>query len=156
MVGGQVSGANVDVDVAVVEEVPGQLLHLPGPGGGPHLHLSVRSHLLEDLPDLGLEPHVQHPVRLVQAEVSDPLQVDLAGLQEVDESARSSDADLNTILQISQLRSLGSSTKHTSVLETRRFAKLISHLLDLLSQLSVHKQLLIILIIERIQNNKSE
>ena len=34
-------------------------------------HLPVWSDLAEDLPDLGLEAHVQHPVRLVKAEVPD-------------------------------------------------------------------------------------
>ena len=32
-------------------------------------HLSVRTNLFEDLPDLWLETHVQHPVRLVQHHV---------------------------------------------------------------------------------------
>ena len=84
MVGAEHAGPNVDMDVLkhtiisttsrqedyitnlfVPEEVVGQFLDLLGPGGTPHAHLSVRSDLAEDLPDLGLKPHVQHPVCLV-------------------------------------------------------------------------------------------
>jgi hypothetical protein len=31
-----------------------------------YLHLSIRTDLSQDLPDLGLEAHVQHPVGFVQ------------------------------------------------------------------------------------------
>ena len=75
-------GPDVDVDPAIgaAQEVPSQLLNLPWPGRGPHQHLSVRTNLLKDLPDLGLEAHVQHPVGLVEDEVCGPLEVHLAGL----------------------------------------------------------------------------
>ena len=45
-------------------------------------HLPVWSDLAEDLPDLGLETHVQHPVRLVQHHVGAPTEVCLAHLRE--------------------------------------------------------------------------
>ena len=137
MVGGQVLGADVDVDVALagVQEVSGQLLHLLGPGGGPHEHLAVGPNLLEDLPDLGLEAHVQHSVSLVQAQVGDPLQVHLASLQEVNQPPGCRDHDLAAVLDVPQLRALGSSSEHTGVLDAGGFPELIGHFLDLLCQL---------------------
>ena len=67
--------------------LPGQHLDLLGEGGGEHegLPLAGGRHvvLLHDAADLGLEPHVQHPVGLVQAEVPAELQRDLACSQEV-------------------------------------------------------------------------
>ena len=137
VVGRELLGPNVDVDPALgaAQEVPGELLHFPGPGGRPHEDLSVRTNLLEDLPDLGLEAHVQHPVGLVQDKVSGPPKIHLAGLQEVNETSRSGDADLGAILYIPQLRSLWSSSEHAGILNPRRLSELLSDLLDLLSQL---------------------
>ena len=137
MVGGQVLGADVDVDVALagVQEVSGQLLHLLGPGGGPHKHLAVGPNLLEDLPNLGLEAHVQHAVSLVQAEVGDPLQVHLPHLQEVDQPPGCRDHDLAPVLDVPQLRALGSSAEHAGVLHAGGFPELVGNLLDLLGKL---------------------
>ena len=82
VVSGKFLRPNVDVDPAIgaAQEVSSQLLHLPRPGRGPHEHLSVRTNLLEDFPDLGLEAHVQHPVGLVEDKVGGPPEVHLAGL----------------------------------------------------------------------------
>ena len=41
MVGGKIKGANVDLDVILVEEVVGQLLHLLRPGSTPHENLKI-------------------------------------------------------------------------------------------------------------------
>ena len=86
----------------MVEEIIGQLLHFPRPRGTPHqnldhdddvtiqflkpdflnlsvgVHLSVRPDLLDDLPDLRLEAHVQHPVGLVQHQVGHTSQAHFA------------------------------------------------------------------------------
>ena len=66
VVGRQLHGPDIDVDIVLAEELLGQLLDVPGPGGGQHQDLSVRPHLAEDLSDLRLEPHVQHPVGFIQ------------------------------------------------------------------------------------------
>ena len=64
-----------------------------------------------------LKAHVQHPVRLVQAEVGRPPQVDLPSLQEVDESAGSGNANLHSVLNVPQLRAFRSSTEDAGVLD---------------------------------------
>ena len=104
-------------------------------GKASQTNLTVRADLLEDLPDLGLEAHVQHAVSLVQTEVGDPLQVHLASLQEVDQPPGCRDHDLAAVLDVPQLRSLGSSSEHTGVLDAGGFPELIGHFLDLLCQL---------------------
>ena len=55
MVGRELTGTNIDVDVGVVEEIIGQLLNLSWPGSRPQEDLSVWPDLLDDLPDLGHE-----------------------------------------------------------------------------------------------------
>ena len=139
VVGGEVHGADVDVNVTVVQELLGELLNFFGPGSRPHHHLPVRSDLLENLSYLRLEAHVKHPVGLVQTEVSCPPQINLPGLQEVDEPPRSGDADLHTILDVPQLRALGSSAEDASVLNATRLAELVSNFLNLLSKLPAEK-----------------
>jgi len=52
--------------------------------------------LVHDLPDLGLEAHVQHAVGLIQHQVGAAAQVDLPTLQEVDQPTGRGDADLHT------------------------------------------------------------
>ena len=98
-------------------------------------NLTVWADLLEDLPDLGLEAHVQHAVSLVQAEVGDPLQVHLAHLQEVDQPPGCRDHDLAPVLDVPQLRALGSSAEHAGVLHARGLPELVGNLLDLLGKL---------------------
>ena len=132
MVSREVHGADVNVNVAVVQELLGELLNFLGPGSGPHHHLPVRSDLFKNLPDLRLETHVKHPVSLVQTEVGRPPQVDFSSLQEVDESAWSGNADLHPVFNVPQLGAFRSPTKHAGVLDTTRLAELISNLLDLL------------------------
>ena len=115
MVGRELLGPDVDVDPALgaAQEVPGKLLHLPRPGGGPHENLSVRTNLLKDLPDLGLEAHVQHPVRLVQAEVVAELEADLAPVEEVHQSARGGDQQVTSAVQLPHLvTNIGAAINH--------------------------------------------
>merc|ERR1719427_903005 len=59
----QLVGPNVDVaEVGLAQEVLGQPLNLLRPGGRPHAHLSVRTDLSQNLPNLRFKPHVQHAV----------------------------------------------------------------------------------------------
>jgi hypothetical protein len=46
-----------------------------------YLHLSIRTDLSQDLPDLGLEAHVQHPVGLVQNNIGAAPEVCLVHLK---------------------------------------------------------------------------
>ena len=91
MVSRELTATNVDMNVGMVKEVVSKLLDFPGPGGGPHEHLSVRPDLLNDLPDLRLKAHVQHAVGLIKHQVGGPSQVDLPDLQEVNQTTRSCD-----------------------------------------------------------------
>ena len=66
-------------------------------------------HPLEDLSDLGFEPHVQHPVGLVKDDVEDLGEVDLVGIEEVVEPSGGGDEDGGTGLDVPQLLTLGGS-----------------------------------------------
>lgn len=52
--------------------------------------------LIYNFADLWLKAHVQHAVSLVQHQVGATLQVGLSCLQEVNQTTRSGNADLNT------------------------------------------------------------
>lgn len=135
VVGSKVKRTNVNLD-KVVEEVHGETLDLLGPSGREQESLSVRSDLRNNLSDLGLETHVEHSVGFVHNEISNTLEVGLASLEHVDQSTRSGDTDLDTSLEVSDLRALGSTTVNGSVPNSGRLTKLGSFGLDLNSELS--------------------
>lgn len=70
MVSAEILRSNINVNIILVQEIMRQLSNLLGPGCTPHENLSVRTDLLKDLPNLGLEPHVQHSVGLVKHHVA--------------------------------------------------------------------------------------
>eukprot|EP00958_Prasinococcus_capsulatus_P000257 scaffold20_cov361-Prasinococcus_capsulatus_cf.AAC.14 len=121
--------------VGVAEELARQALHLLGPRGGPVQGLAVGAYLVHDLPDLRLEAHVQHAVRLVQHQVRHPAQVGDPRLQHVDEAAGRGDADLHAAAQVANLRALGRAAVDAGVLDARGGAELDALLLDLDRQL---------------------
>ena len=135
VVGGELHRSNVDLD-RVLEEVGSESLDLLGPGGREEQRLSVRSDLGDNLPDLRLESHVEHSVGLVHDEVGHSSEVDLAGLEHVDQSSGGGDDDLGSSLEVSDLSSLGHSSVHGSVSDSRRLSKLGALGLGLDSELS--------------------
>mmetsp|Transcript_13095 Transcript_13095/g.37147 ORF Transcript_13095/g.37147 Transcript_13095/m.37147 type:complete len:482 (-) Transcript_13095:60-1505(-) len=128
-------GTNLDLDMAL-EEVPGQALDLPGPRSAPHERLAIRTNLTHDFPQLGLEPHVQHAVSLIEDKVGNAPEVRDAGLEHVDQTAWGGNDDLHTALQITDLRALGNTAVHARVLNLGVVPELRAHLLDLHRQLA--------------------
>jgi hypothetical protein len=119
-------------------------------------HLTVGTDLLDDLPDLGLETHVEHPVGLVHDEVGntagrgrpsvrvrggygedrDSPEVELATLEHVDETSGGSDDNLGSTLEVTDLSSLGNSSVNASVPDPRGGSELGALLLDLDGELT--------------------
>jgi len=58
---------------------------------------------LDDAPDLGLKPHVEHAVGFVQREVADAREGDARALDEVGEAAGRSDQHVGAALHVAQL-----------------------------------------------------
>ena len=81
-------------------------------------HLAVGANLLDDLPQLRLEAHVEHPVRLIEDEVSDAPKVRLSRLEHVDQASGGSDDDLASALEVADLSSLGDSAVDAAVATT--------------------------------------
>mmetsp|Transcript_17039 Transcript_17039/g.41232 ORF Transcript_17039/g.41232 Transcript_17039/m.41232 type:complete len:233 (-) Transcript_17039:537-1235(-) len=77
--------ADVD-DRGVVQELAGQTPHLLGPRGREEERLALARNAADNLADLGLKAHVKHAISLVEHQVRDLVQVDLASLQEVIEA----------------------------------------------------------------------
>jgi len=119
----QVKGSDVDLD-EVVLEVHSETLNLLGPSSREQERLTVRSDLSDNLPDLGLETHVQHAVGFVHDEVGDTSEVGLASLQHINQTTGGGNADLDTALQVSDLRTLGGTTVDGSVSDAGRFTEL--------------------------------
>jgi hypothetical protein len=135
VVGGKVSGTNVDLDV-VVEEVRGELTDLFGPSSGPHASLTIRANLANDLANLGLETHVKHAVSLVENEVGDTAKVGAASLEHIDQTTGGSNANLNTTRQVTNLRTLGDTTVNTGVANAGGLSELGDLSLNLNGQLT--------------------
>ena len=93
-------------------------LDLLGEGGGEHHGLAnIRTWhvvLFHNPPDLRLETHVKHPVRLVKAKVLAVLKADLASLQEVDQTTRSGDQQMTSALKFPHLVANIGATVHNS------------------------------------------
>lgn len=115
-VGGSGADSTDSQENVVLQEVSGQDLDLLGEGGAEHerLSLALASHvaLLDNSSDLRFETHVQHPVSLVENNVSDEGESDLAALQEIDQTTGSGDQNVTSSVQISHLRSDISTTVH--------------------------------------------
>ena len=80
-----------------------------------HERLPVGANLADNLANLGLETHVQHAVGLVHNEVGNPLEVGLARLKHIDKTAGGGDDNLNTALEVTDLRALGRTAVNSSV-----------------------------------------
>ena len=135
MVSRQIHGANIGLDV-VVEVVRCKLSNFFWPSCRPHESLSVGSDLAYDLADLRLETHVKHTVSLVENQIGHTTQVGLSGLEHVDETSRSSDADFHTTREITNLAAFRNTAVDTSVPNARGFAEFSDLLLDLDSKFS--------------------
>mmetsp|Transcript_7805 Transcript_7805/g.22288 ORF Transcript_7805/g.22288 Transcript_7805/m.22288 type:complete len:285 (-) Transcript_7805:570-1424(-) len=131
----ELQGADVDMNRILPADVAREALHLPRPSRAPHERLPVGAALRADLPDLGLKAHVQHAIRLVEAQVGHALQVGVAMIQEVDETARRRDDDLHPFRQVILLLALRHASIAARVLDLGALAEAVALLLDLHRQL---------------------
>jgi hypothetical protein len=139
VVGGQVSGTDVDLNV-VAEEIRSELTDILRPGSGPHASLTIRANLADDLANLGLETHVKHTISLVKNEVSDTTKVGAASLEHINQATGSGNANLNTAREVTNLRTLGDTTVDTGVANTGGLSELGNLSLNLDSQLTSRSQ----------------
>jgi len=130
VVGGEIHGANVNLD-EIVEELRSEIADFLGPRRRPHQGLTIRTDLRNDLADLRLEAHVKHTISLVEHQVSYATKVSLARLEHVNQAARRGDADLDAPRQVTDLRSLGDTAVDASIADPRRSTKLCDLLLNL-------------------------
>mmetsp|Transcript_4688 Transcript_4688/g.11373 ORF Transcript_4688/g.11373 Transcript_4688/m.11373 type:complete len:384 (+) Transcript_4688:1033-2184(+) len=126
---------NEDMYSLVDNKLASDVLHLPWPRRRIEQGLPLARNLGNNLLDLGLKAHVQHPVRLIQHQVGNLVKSDLSRLQEVVQATRGGDDNLHAHTNVSQLRPLWSSTIDTRVANSRRSTKLVSLFLDLHRQL---------------------
>mmetsp|Transcript_793 Transcript_793/g.2224 ORF Transcript_793/g.2224 Transcript_793/m.2224 type:complete len:281 (-) Transcript_793:40-882(-) len=123
--------------VGPVQEVAGQLPHPLRPRRREeHRVAPGLGHLLEDLADLRLEAHVEHPVGLVQDELGDLGEVHLASLEEVVQAPRRGDEAVDPLAHLRELHALRRSAVGADRLDAARHAELLGLLLDLHSQLA--------------------
>lgn len=96
-----------------------QLLHVLRPRRAEHQSLTIWTDLRNNLPDLRLKAHVKHAIGFVHHQVSDTPKIRLLCFKHVDKTTRSRDYDLYSTLQITNLRSLRSTSVDGSVTDTR-------------------------------------
>jgi hypothetical protein len=84
----------VDVAARVAGVGGGEIAGGSFEGGREEESLAIAGHLPDDPIDRGLEAHVEHTVGLVEDEDPDPLQGDVAALDQVLEAARGGDDDV--------------------------------------------------------------
>mmetsp|Transcript_9075 Transcript_9075/g.32159 ORF Transcript_9075/g.32159 Transcript_9075/m.32159 type:complete len:491 (-) Transcript_9075:14-1486(-) len=134
--GTHLQSADVDVHWVLLADIAGQTLHLLGPRGTPHERLPVGPALAGDLAHLRLETHVQHAVSLVEGQVRNTLEVEVAGIEEVDQTAWRRNHNLHTVLQILLLGPSRHATIAAGVLNLGALAEAVALFLDLHRQLT--------------------
>mmetsp|Transcript_137599 Transcript_137599/g.325924 ORF Transcript_137599/g.325924 Transcript_137599/m.325924 type:complete len:385 (+) Transcript_137599:2297-3451(+) len=123
-----------------VQKVMRQLLHFLGPGGAEHQRLPPLRHLFHDVSDLGLEAHVQHPIRLIKDAVAHATQVDVLVLQEVVEPPGRGHQDGRAGAHRRQLLSFGLAPVHARTGAARGRGELHGLVVDLGGQLPRGRQ----------------
>lgn len=92
-----------------------ELLDVLRPSCTEHERLTIWPNLTNNLADLRLETHVEHTIGLVQHEVRDAAEVGFLCLEHINETTGGSDDNLNTSLEIANLRTFGGTTVDGSV-----------------------------------------
>mmetsp|Transcript_46125 Transcript_46125/g.144679 ORF Transcript_46125/g.144679 Transcript_46125/m.144679 type:complete len:265 (+) Transcript_46125:1076-1870(+) len=128
--------ADVSNEVLWMQKILRHCLHFSWPCRCEHQSLPVGPDLTDDGADLRLESHIQHPVCFIQDKVCYPSQICRSGFKEIYEAPRGSNTDVDSSSQRPCLRSLRRSSKHASTPKPRAPSKLVSNILDLLSQLA--------------------
>ena len=89
-----------DLDrLGVVQELVGQFLDRRGHGGREQQGLATARKLGTDFLDVGDEPHVEHPVGLVDHQQIAIVEHDLAATEQVHQPARGGDEDVDALLE---------------------------------------------------------
>ena len=127
--------ADVDLD-GVGEDGGRDAHHRPWPRRGEKQRLSLRGRPLQDLSNLRLEAHVQHPVRLVEHHVRGRAEVDGAGLEKVVEPSRGRDGDLRSVAEFPELVPLGRAAVQAHGIHADGSAELCRLVLDLRGELA--------------------
>lgn len=102
--------------------------------------MSIRANLSNDLPNLRLETHVKHTISLVHDQVGNATEVGLLRLEHVDQSTGSGNHDLDTALQVANLRALRRTAIDSGVSDFRVGAELRALLLNLDSELTSRRK----------------
>ena len=135
---GDLLGVHGDL-LGVVHVLPGQVLDLHAQRGAEEhgLPAAVVPEQLAHFLDIRVEAHVEQSVRLVDDEVVERSEVDLAGVLEVQDAARSADEDVAALLEHRFLLLVADAAVETA--DNQAFdmrAKLLGVLFDLHRQLT--------------------
>mmetsp|Transcript_1216 Transcript_1216/g.4516 ORF Transcript_1216/g.4516 Transcript_1216/m.4516 type:complete len:670 (+) Transcript_1216:981-2990(+) len=124
------------------EELGRELLNLARPRRGEHRRLAVGAYPRRDGADRGLEPEVEHPIRLVEHEKGDAVRLDLSALAKVLEPSRRRHHNRGAAVlhQRSPLHLLAVAAVHAHAPDTARPSHLGHHLRNLLRQLARRAQ----------------
>ena len=96
--------AHADSDRPVFAQVSRQVFHFARPGRAPEQRLPLGLQVVHDGLDLRQEPHVEHAVRLVEHQDEDLVELDVAALDEVVQTAGRGDEQVCAARQVVALR----------------------------------------------------
>ena len=119
-----------------VEDVVGQPPDIVRHGCREHQRLALGRNVLDDLPDIRQEAHVEHPVRLVEHEHLQVRQADRALLDVIEQAAGTGDDDLDAGAQFLYLRVHGHAAVDRDAAHVRLAAQVGNGGVDLLCQLA--------------------
>mmetsp|Transcript_5820 Transcript_5820/g.14314 ORF Transcript_5820/g.14314 Transcript_5820/m.14314 type:complete len:444 (-) Transcript_5820:47-1378(-) len=138
---GGAHAADGDEDV-VGEEVACEALDGGREGGREHERLAVAAHvlLLDDAPDLRLESHVEHAIRLVEGEHKNTREPDAPALQEVHEATRGGHNQVRAALELAQLVTDVRTAVHDDGREASTVKELSALCVDLRRELACGRQ----------------
>ncbi len=117
-----------------LQDVLGQQPDIIGHGCREQQRLALSGHVPDDLPDIGQEAHIEHPVRLVQYEYFQVRQVDRALMDVIEQAAGTGHDDFYAGSQSLFLRVYGHAPVNRDAAQARLAAQIGNGSIDLLCQ----------------------
>jgi len=120
----------------ITHETLGDLKHIQGHGSREEAHLHRFGKELEDVIDLVLKPPAKHLISLIQEELPDRIQPQRPAVDHVIDTTWSSDNNMNTSLEGTDVIADGGTTNTGVDLEVHVITESNHHLLNLLRKLA--------------------
>mmetsp|Transcript_125159 Transcript_125159/g.267176 ORF Transcript_125159/g.267176 Transcript_125159/m.267176 type:complete len:218 (-) Transcript_125159:522-1175(-) len=120
----------------LMQDLVGEPPHLPRPRCSEEERVAPSWYPLQDLPDLRLKAHVEHPVCLVQHQLGDPIELHLPALEEIVQPPRASHDAMDAPAILRHLVPLRRPAVHRHTTQTKDAPEAVGLVIRLLSELA--------------------